>query len=83
MNRSAKGLLIVTTNLDDFNLANCRRFDKFTKLPAKLSCFTVSSMKMLVADSHNKEMCNNYMEATHVCTHVYCMPFCNCLFALP
>ena len=31
-NRSAKGLLIVTTNLDDFSLANYRQFAKFTKL---------------------------------------------------
>ena len=32
MNRSAKGLSMVTTNLDGFSLANCRRFAKFTKL---------------------------------------------------
>ena len=32
MNRSAKELLIVTTNLDGFSLANCRRFAKFYKL---------------------------------------------------
>ena len=32
MNRSAKGLLIVTTTLDGFSLANRRRFAKFTKL---------------------------------------------------
>ena len=32
MNRSAKGLLIVTTNLDDFSLAYSRRFVKFAKL---------------------------------------------------
>ena len=33
MNGSAKGLLIVTTNLDGFSLANRRRFAKFaTKL---------------------------------------------------
>ena len=31
MNRSAKGLLIVITNLDGFSLANCRRFAKFAK----------------------------------------------------
>ena len=30
--RSAKRLLIVTTTLDGFSLANCRRFAKFTKL---------------------------------------------------
>ena len=31
MNRSAKGLLIVTTNLDGFILLNWRRFAKFNK----------------------------------------------------
>ena len=28
MNRSAKGVLIVTTNLDGFSLVNCLRFAK-------------------------------------------------------
>ena len=32
MNRSAKGLSMVTTNLDGFSLANRRRFAKFTEL---------------------------------------------------
>ena len=32
MNRSAKGLLIVTTNLDGFSLVNRRLFTKFAKL---------------------------------------------------
>ena len=32
MNRSAKRLLIVTTTLDGFSLANRRQFTKFTKL---------------------------------------------------
>ena len=32
MNRSAEGLLIVTTNLDGFSLVNRRRFAKFVKL---------------------------------------------------
>ena len=32
MNRSAKGLLMVPTNLDGLNLANCRQFAKFDKL---------------------------------------------------
>ena len=32
MNRSAKGLSMVTTNLDGFSLANRRRFAKFAKL---------------------------------------------------
>ena len=36
MNRSAKGLLIVTTILDGFGLANRRQFAKFAKF-AKLS----------------------------------------------
>ena len=33
--RSAKGLLIVTTTLDGFSLANCRRFAKFAKLSTR------------------------------------------------
>ena len=37
INRSAKGLLIVTTTLDGFSLANHERFAKF----AKLSRYTV------------------------------------------
>ena len=32
MNRSAKKLLIVITNLDGFSLANCRQFAEFAKL---------------------------------------------------
>ena len=32
MNRSANGLLIVTTSFDDFSLANHRQFAEFTKL---------------------------------------------------
>ena len=32
--KSAKGLLIVTTTLDGFSLANHRRFTKFIKLSA-------------------------------------------------
>ena len=32
MNRSAKGLLIVTTTSNGFSLANCRQFAKFAKL---------------------------------------------------
>ena len=32
MNRSAKGLSMVTTNLDGFSLVNRRRFAKFAKL---------------------------------------------------
>ena len=32
INRSAKGLSMVTTNLDGFSLANRRRFTKFAKL---------------------------------------------------
>ena len=35
MNRSAKGLLIVTTNLDGFSLANIRQFAKFAKLSTR------------------------------------------------
>ena len=31
MNRSAKGLSMVTTNLDGFSLANCRRFAKLSR----------------------------------------------------
>ena len=50
MNRSAKGLLMVTTNLDGFSLANHRRFTKSATLsavPAKLSCYTVPSWQAL------------------------------------
>ena len=32
MNRLAKGLLMLTTTLDGFSLANCKRFTKFAKL---------------------------------------------------
>ena len=32
MNRSAKGLSMITINLDDFSLANRRRFAKFAKV---------------------------------------------------
>ena len=43
MNRSAKGLSMVTTNLDGFSLAKRRRFAKF----AKLSRYTVA-MQLLI-----------------------------------
>ena len=43
MNRSAKGLLMVTTNLDGISLANRRQFNKLVNfLPPKLSHYTVS-----------------------------------------
>ena len=35
INSSAKGLLIVTTNLDGFSLANRRQFTKFAKLSTR------------------------------------------------
>ena len=41
MNRSAIRLLIVSANLDDFSLANHRRFTKLP--PTKLSCYAVST----------------------------------------
>ena len=42
INRSENRLLIVSTDLDDFSLANHGQFAKFTKLPlAKLSHYTV------------------------------------------
>ena len=41
INRSANRLLIVSTNLDAFNLANHGRFAKF----AKLSCYTVYQLE--------------------------------------
>ena len=42
INRSAKRLLIVTTNLDDFSVVNYRPFTNSPNfLPAKLSCYTV------------------------------------------
>ena len=42
MNRSAKGLLIVTTNLNGFSLANCKRLPNSPNfLPAKHSCYMV------------------------------------------
>ena len=45
VNRSPYRLLIVSTNLGGFSLANHRRFAKFIKLsPTKLSCYTVSEI---------------------------------------
>ena len=35
MNRSAKGLLIITANLDGFSLVNHRQFAKFAKLSTR------------------------------------------------
>ena len=35
ISRSAKGLLMVTTDLNGFSLANCRRFAKFAKLSTR------------------------------------------------
>ena len=35
MSRSAKGLLIVTTTLNGFSLANCKRFAIFAKLSTR------------------------------------------------
>ena len=32
INRSAKGILILTTNLDGFSLVKCKQFAKFIKL---------------------------------------------------
>ena len=48
MNRSAKWLLIVTTDLDGFSLVNCRQLAKFTKiLPTKFSQYIVHSFIMI------------------------------------
>ena len=46
MNRSAKSLLIVSTNLNSFSLANDRQFAKF----AKLSHYTVSIISNILSD---------------------------------
>ena len=43
--RSAKRLLIVTTTLDGFSLANCRRFAKFAKFSTHQT-FPLYSMKI-------------------------------------
>ena len=43
MNRSAKGLSMVTINLGGFSLANCRRFAKFAKLSPR-QAFPLHSM---------------------------------------
>ena len=45
MNRSAKWLLIVTTSLDGFSLANCR-FTKFSKLSTRQT-FPLYGIKVL------------------------------------
>ena len=46
MNRSAKGLLMVTTNLDGFSLMNCRNSPNLPNfLPAKLSRYTVTFLQ--------------------------------------
>ena len=58
MNGSAKGLLMVTTDMDGFSLANCRRFTKF----AKLFCYTVpNQLPMTVA-------CSWFLETVFVFT---------------
>ena len=44
MNRSAKGLSVVTTNLDGVSLANCTQFAKFAKLS---TCQTFPLYSML------------------------------------
>ena len=42
LNRSAKRLLVVSTSLDGFSLANHGRFAKFAELsPTKLSCYMI------------------------------------------
>ena len=41
MNRSAKELLIITTNLDGFSLANRRQFAKFAKLSRYMVCMHI------------------------------------------
>ena len=48
MNRLAKGLLIVTTNLDGFSLVNHRQSANSPNfLPAKLSCYTVYQVSFM------------------------------------
>ena len=58
MTRSAKGLSMITINLDGFSLANCRRFAKFVKLSprqtfplygtTKYSCFRSMTTRIIM-----------------------------------
>ena len=50
MNRSAKGLSMVTTNLDGFSLANRRQFAKFVKLS---TCQTFLLYGMVIYQKFN------------------------------
>ena len=48
MNRSPKGLLIVTTNFDGFSLANRRRIAKLVKLSTHQTFLLYGIMQLLV-----------------------------------
>ena len=59
MNRSAKGLLIVTTNLDGFSLVNHRYLPNSPNfLPAKLYCY----IQYVIFEGHKfYRFCNDFI----------------------
>ena len=65
MNRSAKGLLIVTTNLDDFSLANYRQFAKFVKLSTRQT-FLLYGITLLLRKlqhvGHKRVICGSHLD---------------------
>ena len=75
MNASAKGLLIVTTDLDSYSLVNCRQFSKFAKLSTLqtflpngicVSLLRTSQLSRLWCDSHTFTSTFTLMHPKHI-----------------
>ena len=56
MNGSAKGLLMITTNLDGFSLVNRRRFAKLTKLSTCQTFLLYGILQPLITNSRNRNI---------------------------
>ena len=70
MNRSAKGLLIVTTILDGFSLANHRQFAKFAKLCLLLDYIRIVTVISFVSIIIVKLLLQGFVLTMYVCIHM-------------
>ena len=92
MNRSTRGLLIVTTTLDGFSLVNCRQFAKFAKLSTRqtkqsivhLLNFEFEKEVWSQKEVGNKQPCNsnqleilNHVSIMHQFVTVSIQIYCN------
>ena len=71
MNRSAKGLLIITTILDGCSLANHRQFAKFAKLYLLLDYIRIVTVISFVSIIIVELLLQGFVLTMYVCIHNY------------